>query len=112
MSRYAHNPSASKRLSAFVLFIIGVTLTISLFYVKTLAQTAKHEVSALERKIASEQSAISVLEAELAYRQSPDRISNLSRKHLGLAPITTDGTIVIRDLIYEIPLRNEEDVND
>ena len=108
MSTYAHNPSASKRLTAFVLFVIGVALTVCLFYVKTQSQTAKNEVRSLERAIASEEAAISVLEAELAYRQSPERLSKLSREHLDLAPIAVKNTITLNALSEELPLREAE----
>lgn len=112
MSAYAHNPSASKRLTAFVLFVIGVALTVCLFYVKTQSQTAKQEVRLLERAIASEEAAIAVLQAELAYRQSPERLSKLSQDHLGLSPIQVKNTLNISVLEEELPLRDEnlEDV--
>lgn len=105
MSAYAHDPSASKRLTGFVLFLIGVALTISLFYIKTRAQTAKQGVVALERSVEGERDAIAVLEAELAYRQSPERIAELSETHLELGPITTDSTIDIEAIATIIPLK-------
>lgn len=109
MSTYAHNPSATKRLTAFVLFVIGVALTVCLFYVKTQSQTAKNEVRALERSIESQEAAIAVLEAELAYRQSPERISSLSKTHLGVEPIAVENTISVNDLAEGLPLRELEE---
>jgi len=112
MSAYAHDPSASKRLTGFVLFLIGVALTISLFYIKTRAQTAKHTVADLERSIEKEQAAIAVLEAELAYRQSPERIAELAEAHLGQVAIKTETTISAESIITDIPLREMEAPNE
>jgi hypothetical protein len=112
MSSYAHDPSASKRLTGFVLFLIGVALTIGLFYVKTRAQTAKQGVAALERSIEREQAAIAVLEAELAYRQSPERIAELAEAHLGQEAIKTSSTVSVEAIIAEIPLRDSEAPNE
>lgn len=108
MSNYAHDPSASKRLTGFVLFLIGVALTISLFYIKTRAQTAKQGVAALERSIEREQAAIAVLEAELAYRQSPARIAELAEIHLGQEAIKTNSTVGVEAIATDIPLRDAE----
>lgn len=107
MNAYAHNPSASKRLSAFVLLIVGVTLTIGLFYIKTRAQTANETVVRLERAIESEKRAVAVLEAELAFRESPQRLANLAKQNLGLEPISTKTTLTVAELAEAIPFREE-----
>ena len=107
MTAYAHNPSASRRLSAFVLFFIGVTLTVGLFYIKTRAQTAKEEVVRLERAIESQERAVAVLEAELAFRERPARLANLSKKNLGFEPISTKNTLTVEELAETFPLREE-----
>ena len=108
MSAYAHNPSASKKLVAFVLFVIGVALTVSLFYVKTRAQAAKDHVRQLERAIQTEEAAIIVLEAELAFLESPQRLAALSKETLGHEPISVKSTITQTDLIELIPLRDTD----
>ncbi|RKQ71720.1 hypothetical protein DES40_1048 [Litorimonas taeanensis] len=105
MSAYAHDPSASKRLSAFVLFVIGVSLTIALFYVKTRAQTAHKNVVKIERAIEKEKAAIAVLEAEIAYSQSPERLAALSKAQLGTAPIKASNTITLDQIAERFPLR-------
>lgn len=108
MTAYAHIPSASKKLTAFVLFVIGVALTVSLFYVKTQSQTARSEVKRLERAISEKEASIAVLEAELAYRQSPDRLSRLAETYLELEPIRINNTLQISELNTEISLRDQE----
>ncbi|CAM3629572.1 hypothetical protein [Litorimonas haliclonae] len=105
MTTCAHNRSASKRLSAFILFVIGVALTVGLFYIKTRAQTAKEDVVRLEREIASEERAISVLEAELAFRESPERLAGLAERKLGFEPISTKTTLTVEELAETLPFR-------
>jgi len=105
MTAYAHNPSASRRLTAFVLFVVGVALTVGLFYIKTRAQTAKEEVVRLERAIESEERAVAVLEAELAFRERPTRLADLAKKNLGFEPISTNTTLTVEGLTEAFPLR-------
>lgn len=107
MNAYAHNPSASRRLSAFVLFVIGVTLTVGLFYIKTRAQTANEAVVKLERAIDSETRAVAVLEAEIAFRERPGRLADLSKKNLGFEPISTKTTLTVEQLAETFPLKDE-----
>ena len=86
---YVYTPMqrASRRLGLFLLIVIGVLLTVALFYVKTGAKEARADVRRLERRIASEQAAIDVLRAERAVLANPDRLRALSSERLGLAPI-------------------------
>jgi cell division protein FtsL len=107
MSRYAHDPSASKHLTGFILFVIGVALTVGLFYVKTRAQSAQQHVEMIENSIEKEKAAIAVLRAEIAYRQSPERLAALSRQQLGLGPIKTEATVKSEDIPKLIPLRDK-----
>ena len=43
---------AARRMTGFLLFLIGVALTVGLYYVKTRAQTARKQAVKLERQIA------------------------------------------------------------
>jgi len=107
MSAYMHNSSASKRLSAFVLFVIGVALTVGLFYIKTRAQTAKETVVKLERSIEAEKRAVTVLEAEIAFRERPERLAELAKQNLGFEPISTKTTLKVEELVEALPLREK-----
>ena len=78
---------AARRMSWFLLFIIGVALTVMLYFVKTHAQSAKRDVRDLSRAIVAEEAAIRVLRAELAYLKSPTRLSELNEAYLKLTPI-------------------------
>ncbi len=84
---YSSSARASRRMSWFLLFLIGVALTVTLYFVKTHAQSAKRDVSDLTRAIAAEEAAVRVLRAELAYLKSPARLSELNEAHLGLESI-------------------------
>lgn len=108
--RYHSSADAGRRLSWVLLLSIGVAMTVSLYYVKTRAQAAKNDVTDLRRTIVHEQAAIKVLEAELAYLQSPERLQVLSQDVLGLEGIKPNQHISINNLtgIHEV---KEGDVN-
>ena len=109
---YHDAAQASRRLSGFLLFVLGVGLTVGLYYVKTRAQTARAEVTSLERQVAAEADAIHVLRAEIAYLESPERLAALGADALGLAA-TDPARIVEADaLVRDIPLRAREEVSD
>ena len=105
MSVAHHDPlAASRRLTGFLLFVLGVGLTVGLYYVTMRARTARDDVQALERRIADERAAIRVLRAEIAYLESPARLERLAATQLALAPIHPD-RIVGEAAIFAIPLR-------
>ena len=101
---YHDNLKASRRLTGFLLLMVGVGLMVALFYVKTHAQTARSEVRQLERQVAEEEKAIALLRAEIAYLESPDRLAGLAEDRLALVP-TDPERIRGLDAIREIPLR-------
>ena len=45
---YSGSARASRRMSWFLLFLIGVALTVTLYFVKTHAQSAKRDVKDLK----------------------------------------------------------------
>ena len=96
---------AARRMTGFLLFLIGVALTVGLYYVKTRAQTARKQAVKLERQIAQEEASLRVLQAEIAYLESPERLSELSKAHLGLEPIPVKDVITVKDIVSEFPLR-------
>lgn len=85
---YSSAARSARRMSWFLLFLIGVALTVTLYFVKTHAQSAKRDVRDLTRAIAAEEAGIRVLRAELAYLESPTRLSELNETHLRLGPIS------------------------
>lgn len=97
---YVYTPveRTSRRLGLFLLIVIGLGLTMTLFFVKTRAQDARDEVVRLEAQIEDHELAISVLSAEVAVLSNPQRLRELSRDQLALAPVTTDATSTLREL--------------
>ena len=84
---YPNAAGDSRHMSWFLLFLIGVALTVTLYFAKTHAQSAKRDVRDLTRALAAEKAAVRVLRAEIAYLKNPARLSELNEAHLGLEPI-------------------------
>lgn len=98
MSYYPGQRQASRALTYLILFVIGIGLTVGLYYVKTRAQSAKKEAARLERSYASEKAALNVLKAELAYLTGPERTGELARAELGLVPVKTKQVIPLNEI--------------
>lgn len=101
---YTGPARAARRMSWFLLFLIGVALTATLYFVKTQAQSAKRDVRDLSRAIAEEKAAIRVLRAELAYLQGPARLSQLNDELLTLKPISPEQEHSVKDIEVMFPL--------
>lgn len=109
MSVYVPNHlRAARRMTAFILFLIGVSLTVGLYYVKTRAQSAKKEVRRLERLIDQEEASLRVLTAEIAYLENPARLKDLTETHLDLEPTDNENVISVSDIAIRFPLRDKE----
>ncbi len=106
-SYYPGYGEKSGRTAIFVLFLIGVVLTVGLYFVKTHALTAKAEAAHLQRMVSSQQSAVKVLEAELAHLESPNRLADMARKELGLTPIKVEQVLSVDEIVETFPLRDE-----
>ncbi len=95
---------AAQRVSWFLLFLIGVALMVTLYFVKTHSQSAKQEVRDLTQAIAEEEAAIRVLRAELAYLESPARLSELNEAYLGLKSILPEKERTAKEIEELFPL--------
>jgi cell division protein FtsL len=97
---YVYTPveRTSRRLGLFLLIVLGLALTMMLFFVKTRAQDAREEVARLEAQIEEHELAITVLTAEQAVLTNPERLRQLSSDSLALTPVTTDATMTLADL--------------
>ncbi len=104
MSYYPGQARTSRHLTWALLFTIGIGLTVSLYYVKTRAQSSKNEAARLERVLAEEQAALNVLRAEIAYLESPDRVGALARAELGLERTSTQQVMVVGEIEQRFPL--------
>ena len=107
--RFANHAQTARRMSALILFMIGVVLMVVLFYVKTRAQSARLEVVSLERQISDQEAQLKVLDAEIAFLENPARLRELSVSQLGLEPITVKNVIRESDIDALFPLRTEQE---
>lgn len=93
--------------AVFFLFLLGVVLTLGLYFVKTWVQTAKGEAAALEIKLASEQEVVSTLKSEIAHLQSPARVESLAFEQLMLEPVSVEQVIELSDIEERFPLKSD-----
>lgn len=104
---YTGRREAAKRLSWFILFLIGVLLMVTLYFVKTQSQSARKEVTRLNAAIDQERAAIQVLKAELAVLKNPERLSELGKVHLQLEPVAPEQVRRVHEVVAAFPLREE-----
>ncbi len=104
---YQTQADVARRIAGFILLLIGVSLMIGLYYVKTRAQTARQSADRLHYEIALEEAAIGVLRAEIAHLEDPARLQLLAEDHLGLAPTQTNQMITIDDISARFPIRED-----
>jgi len=107
--RFPNHAQTARRMTALTLFVIGVSLTVVLYYVKTRAQSARAESVQLERLIQSEEAQIRVLLAEIAFLENPERLRELSMEQLGLEPIKVDRIIAQKDIEKHFPMVENSD---
>ena len=103
---YRDQAKLARRMTAFLLFLVGVILTVALYYVKTRAQSAKAEVKKLERQVIAENAAINVLKAEIAHLENPERLKKLAMDQLGLMDTMVSQNMSEADIAVKIPLRD------
>ena len=104
MRYYPGQARTSRHLTSGLLFAIGIALTVSLYYVKTRAQSSKKEASRLERILTDEQAALTLLRAEITYLEGPERVAALARSELGVDRTGADQVITLADLDQQFPL--------
>ena len=102
---YTGRREAAKRLSWFILFLIGVLLMVTLYFVKTQSQSARKDVQRLTAAAAQERAAIQVLQAELAVLNNPERLSELANEHLQLEPVLPEQVLRVEDVAAAFPMR-------
>ena len=109
MSRARYSRDNSTRyVLVFVLFLVGILLTVALYYVKTRAQSAQSEAQRLKYQIAQEREAITVLQAEIAHLENPERIRELAERELGLTSVEVEQFLSVENIDRDLPRRGEE----
>lgn len=79
-----------------VLILVGAAMIVYQIKYQAVRQTA--EIDKLNRAIAREKAAITVLEAEWSHLTRPDRVQALAEKHLDLKPATPGQRVALADL--------------
>jgi cell division protein FtsL len=69
-----------------------------LFHVKYQVQNLEEELNLEHRSILHRQEAIHILKAEWSYLNQPARLSDLAKRHLGLAPLDSNRLVRLDDL--------------
>ncbi len=74
--------------SILVWSLVFLLTVLGLYQVKYRVRDVKSDVAALEAELAKEKESLHVLKAEWAYLNRPERLQQLSDRHLGLAPLS------------------------
>lgn len=86
------------RLSTILWLGLAGIMGTGLFYLKYDVQVLERTLERLNVDIAEDRRAIHVLKAEWSYLNQPDRLSDLSRRHLSLAPLARRNIVRLIDL--------------
>jgi cell division protein FtsL len=90
------------RLSAIFWLVLVVAAGFTTFRVKYAVQDIEDQLNRVRKQTIAERQEIRVLTAEWTYLNQPERLAELNRRFLGLAPIAAKQ---LQHSIAEIPLR-------
>jgi len=76
------------RLSLPVWLVLVIAAGFCMFQIKFAVQELEHQLGQTNRDITRAQEQVRVLKAEWSYLNEPGRLSDLNRRHLGLAPVS------------------------
>ena len=82
------------RLGPMLWLALIALASIGTFQLKYRVQAQEQQLTALDRQIQRDRDAIQVLHAEWAHLNDPNRLSDLARRHLDLAPVA--GVQIVR----------------
>lgn len=77
----------NKHLTALICMLCFGIATFGLYMVKYTVQNVQRDVASLETELKGERESLHLLNAEWAYLNRPERLRDLSDKHLALAPL-------------------------
>lgn len=77
---------------------------IGLYHAKYRVQALEVELAGLQQEILAHREAIHVLKAEWSFLNDPDRLAELARKHLELAPVAGAQLATIDDVPEKLPV--------
>lgn len=82
---------------------LAIVAGVGLFHVSYRVQSLEDELTQVNRDILRQQETIHVLRAEWSYLNEPQRLAELSRRHLTLAPLSATQMVRIEDLPLRLP---------
>jgi hypothetical protein len=82
---------------------LAIIAGVGLFHVSYRVQSLEDELTQVNREILRERETIHVLRAEWSYLNEPQRLAELSRRHLTLAPLSATQMMRIEDLPLRLP---------
>lgn len=83
---------------------LAVAAGIGLFYAKHRVQALEEELAGLQQRILTDREAIHVLKAEWSFLNDPDRLADLARRHLEMAPVAGAQLATIDDVPEKLPM--------
>jgi hypothetical protein len=92
------------RFGTFFTLSVAVAAGIGLFHAKYRVQALESELSRLQQQIQRDREAIHVLRAEWSFLNDPDRLAELSRRHLELAPVAGAQLATLAQVPEKLPL--------
>jgi len=92
------------KLAALVWLAAVAIGALGLYHVKYEVQRLEEELELEHQSILKYQEAIHILKAEWSYLNQPARIADLSKRHLGLAPLTAKQVVQFD----ELPMRRRQ----
>lgn len=92
------------RLGTTITMSLAVAAGIGLFYAKHRVQALEHEISAIQQQILRDREAIHVLHAEWSFLNDPERLAELARRHLEMAPLAGSQIATFADIPEKLPL--------
>jgi len=93
------------RPAMLLIFLLAVSLSLTLFVVKYEVQDLEGELVGYNRTISEDRQALHVLKAEWSYLNQPARLKALSERYLGLGGIETRQVGTAAELLANIPPR-------
>jgi cell division protein FtsL len=90
------------RLSLPIWLLVIVVAGFCMFEVKFAVQELEARLDRTNRQIQQDADALRVLKAEWSYLNEPDRLADLNRRHLGLAPVSARQMVELADLPVRI----------
>ena len=81
-----------------IAFIVASALAVALYIAKTEAQGEQERLARLQAQLADERGQISVLNAEIAHLENPERLRALARRYLGFEPLDPSREVALSDL--------------